>query len=70
MFDQETVSLQMIDNQQTVQSCENSYLENDPDADCPDCFDTLVKIYGSDRIRYRCENCDLVISETQIQKIW
>ena len=61
----------MIDNQQTVQSCKNSYLENeDRDADCPDCFDTLVKIYSSDRIRYYCENCDLVLSETQIQKIW
>jgi Zn finger protein HypA/HybF involved in hydrogenase expression len=30
--------------------------------DCPDCFDTMVKIYDSDKIRYRCENCDLMIS--------
>ena len=31
--------------------------------DCPDCFDTMVKIYNSERISYYCENCDLIISE-------
>jgi hypothetical protein len=30
--------------------------------DCPDCFDTMVKIYDLDKLRYRCENCDLIIS--------
>jgi ribosomal protein S27E len=28
--------------------------------DCPDCFDTMIKVYDSDKIRYRCENCDLI----------
>jgi hypothetical protein len=30
--------------------------------DCPDCFDTMIRIYDSDKIRYQCENCDLIIS--------
>jgi endogenous inhibitor of DNA gyrase (YacG/DUF329 family) len=30
--------------------------------DCPDCFDTMISIYDSDRTRYQCENCDLIIS--------
>jgi ribosomal protein S27E len=31
--------------------------------DCPDCFDTMIKIYDSDKARYNCENCDLTIGE-------
>jgi ribosomal protein S27E len=31
--------------------------------DCPDCFDTMIKIYDSDKARYKCENCDLTIGE-------
>jgi Fe-S oxidoreductase len=31
--------------------------------DCPDCFDTMIKIYDSDKPRYQCENCDLTIGE-------
>ena len=31
-------------------------------ADCPDCFDTMIKIYDSDKLRYQCENCDLILS--------
>jgi Zn finger protein HypA/HybF involved in hydrogenase expression len=31
--------------------------------DCPDCFDTMIKIYDADKIRYQCENCDLIIGE-------
>jgi hypothetical protein len=31
--------------------------------DCPDCFDTMIKIYVSDKARYHCENCDLAIGE-------
>jgi Zn finger protein HypA/HybF involved in hydrogenase expression len=32
--------------------------------DCPDCFDTMIKIYdyNLDKMRYQCENCDLIIS--------
>ena len=31
--------------------------------DCPDCFDSMIKAYESDKLRYHCENCDLVIGE-------
>jgi Fe-S oxidoreductase len=31
--------------------------------DCPECFDTMIKIYDSDKARYQCENCDLTIGE-------
>ena len=31
---------------------------------CPDCFDTMIRIYDSeDKVRYRCENCDLVLGD-------
>lgn len=29
--------------------------------DCPDCYDTMVRFYDWDDIRYRCENCDLTL---------
>jgi ribosomal protein S27E len=31
--------------------------------DCPDCFDTMIKVYDLDKARYQCENCDLTIGE-------
>jgi len=30
--------------------------------DCPDCFDTMMKLYDWDKVRYRCENCGLTIA--------
>jgi len=30
--------------------------------DCPDCFDTTMKLYDWDKVRYRCENCGLTIA--------
>jgi hypothetical protein len=38
-------------------------LEEELVVDCPDCFDTMIKIYDSDKARYQCENCDLAIGE-------
>jgi formamidopyrimidine-DNA glycosylase len=48
------------DNLQIAQNPESEQIEEHT-VDCPDCFDTMVKIYDSDRIRYYCENCDLII---------
>jgi predicted RNA-binding Zn-ribbon protein involved in translation (DUF1610 family) len=31
--------------------------------DCPDCYDAMIRFYDWDTIRYRCENCDLVLNE-------
>jgi ribosomal protein S27E len=31
------------------------------EVDCPDCFDTMIKIYSEDNVRYQCENCDLAV---------
>ena len=36
--------------------------QREESADCPDCFDSMVKFYGWDTIRYVCENCDLTSS--------
>ena len=33
------------------------------EVDCPDCFDTMIKVYDLDKARYQCENCDLTIGE-------
>jgi len=30
--------------------------------DCPDCYDTMIRFYDWDIIRYRCENCDLILN--------
>jgi predicted RNA-binding Zn-ribbon protein involved in translation (DUF1610 family) len=31
--------------------------------DCPDCFDAMIKFCDWDSIRYRCENCDFIMSK-------
>ncbi|MGA9151068.1 MAG: hypothetical protein WBZ36_10845 [Candidatus Nitrosopolaris sp.] len=36
--------------------------------DCPDCFDAMIKFYDWDSIRYRCENCDLILNEFEISQ--
>jgi hypothetical protein len=67
----QTISLQelaLLENADKLQSDEmddNDDLhryQEEQIVDCPDCFDTMVKIYDSDRLRYQCENCDLLIS--------
>jgi Zn finger protein HypA/HybF involved in hydrogenase expression len=30
--------------------------------DCPDCYDTMIRFYDWDNIRYRCENCELILN--------
>jgi len=34
--------------------------------DCPDCFDTMLKFYDWDKMRYICENCGLTIANPSI----
>ena len=44
--------------QQRFINLESKYQEESI-IDCPDCFDTMIKVYDSeDRTRYYCENCD------------
>jgi formamidopyrimidine-DNA glycosylase len=64
LLTQETQPIAKADSLRIVQNCETLYVQNEEHTvDCPDCFDTMVKIYDSDRIRYYCENCDLIIPE-------
>ena len=37
--------------------------ESEESIDCPDCYDAMIRFYDWDTIRYRCENCDLVLNE-------
>jgi predicted RNA-binding Zn-ribbon protein involved in translation (DUF1610 family) len=30
--------------------------------DCPDCYEAMIRFYDWDSIRYRCENCDLILN--------
>jgi len=30
----------------------------DESIDCPECYDTMIRFYDWDSIRYVCENCD------------
>jgi ribosomal protein S27E len=65
---QQTIPLMRANNLRIAQTHDSTYVQNEePIVDCPDCFDTMVKIYDSDKIRYRCENCDLVIPEIAVQ---
>lgn len=44
--------------QQRFTNPESKYQEESI-IDCPDCFDTMIKVYDSEgRTRYYCENCD------------
>jgi formamidopyrimidine-DNA glycosylase len=61
---QETKTFNKVNRLQIAQNPEITYEQiEEHTVDCPDCFDTMVKIYDSDRISYYCENCDLIISE-------
>jgi hypothetical protein len=33
--------------------------------DCPDCYDAMIRFYDWDIIRYRCENCDLILKSNK-----
>jgi Zn finger protein HypA/HybF involved in hydrogenase expression len=63
LLTQETKPFTKADNLQSALNDENHYVEyEDLNVDCPDCFDTMIKIHELDNIRYYCENCDLIIS--------
>jgi predicted RNA-binding Zn-ribbon protein involved in translation (DUF1610 family) len=53
----------------TVASEETTWLTNiqpeseEESIDCPDCYDAMIRFYDWDSIRYRCENCDFILSE-------
>ena len=64
---QETKSFNKLHRVQVSQNPESSY-ENIEEytVDCPDCFDTMIKIFEIDKMRYQCENC-LIISDIEVQ---
>ncbi|HJT50294.1 MAG TPA: hypothetical protein VJ729_19115 [Nitrososphaeraceae archaeon] len=65
---QQTISLTRENNLQLAQTHDSTYVQTEePTVDCPDCFDTMVKIYQADKIRYHCENCDLIIPDIEVQ---
>ena len=39
---------------------DNQLLES---VDCPDCSDTMLKLYDWDKMKYLCENCELTIDK-------
>jgi hypothetical protein len=67
---QQTILLTRIDDLQVDYTYLDSSRLNPEElsTDCPDCFDTMVKVHESDKIRYHCENCDLVIPEIEVQE--
>ena len=70
LLTQETKTFTKADNLQIAQDPESRYeqIEAHTVIDCPDCFDTMVKTFELDKIRYYCENCDLVIPEIEVQR--
>jgi hypothetical protein len=65
LLTQEAKTSTKADNLQIAQNPESEQIEGHT-VDCPDCFDAMVKIYDSDRIRYYCENCDLIIPGIEV----
>ena len=64
LLTQKTNTFTKADSLQIAQNPEIPYEQTEEHTvDCPDCFDTMVKIYDSERISYYCENCDFIISE-------
>jgi hypothetical protein len=69
LLTQETKPFNRADSLQIVQNRETLYVQNEElTVDCPDCCDTMVRTYDSEKIRYYCENCDLVIPEMEAQE--
>ena len=64
---QKVVYLEKADNNLEEIAQRHGSLQPEPEEefviDCPDCFDTMIKIYDSDKLRYQCENCDLTVGE-------
>jgi transposase-like protein len=62
----QTSSLDKKEDDDLVQQFINpeSKYQEESIIDCPDCFDTMIKVYDSeDRTRYYCENCDYLLVE-------
>jgi Zn finger protein HypA/HybF involved in hydrogenase expression len=63
-----TIPLTRADNLQVAQTHDSIYVQTEEETvNCPDCFDTMVKMYQTDKIRYQCENCDLIIPDIEVQ---
>jgi ribosomal protein S27E len=63
---QKAIILEKADNLEIDQTQGDLQLEQESEelvVDCPDCFDTMIKVYDLDKARYQCENCDLTIGE-------
>ena len=64
---QEAPPVTATDNLQITRIHASLYAQNEElTVDCPDCFDTMVKIYETEKIRYHCENCDLIIRDVEV----
>ncbi len=67
LLPQETTPLMATDNLQITRIHANPYSQNEElTVDCPDCFDTMIKIYETNKILYHCENCDLIIRGVEV----
>ena len=63
---QKAIILEKADNLEIDQTQGDLQLEQESEelvVDCPDWFDTMIKVYDLDKARYQCENCDLTIGE-------
>ena len=63
---QKAIILEKADNLEIDQTQADLQLQQESEElvmDCPDCFDTMIKVYDLDKARYQCENCDLTIGE-------
>jgi hypothetical protein len=70
MLVQERTHSSKADNLQITQTYDIWSESEERSVDCPDCFDTMVKVSNYDKVRYQCENCDLVIPEMRMQQFY
>ncbi|HYT44246.1 MAG TPA: hypothetical protein VEP90_18085 [Methylomirabilota bacterium] len=60
---QDAISLDKSPTELTATCTDNHLWES---LDCPDCFDTMLKFYDWDKMKYICENCGLTIANPSI----
>jgi uncharacterized protein (DUF983 family) len=56
---QDVIALEKSLSQAAATTTDLQLLES---VNCPDCYDTMLKFYDWDKIKYLCENCGLTIT--------
>ncbi len=62
----DTLAVEKSETEATAGTCLKIHPEVEKELDCPDCYDTMLKLYDWDKINYFCENCGLTTANPSI----